>query len=318
MTQQNETNQHPQHDVIIVGGGAAALSAALVLARAQARVLVIDGGQPRNAPAEHMHGFLSRDGMPPADFLATGRREVVGYGGIIRSAQVAMIDRAPVGTFTATLDDGSIETARALLIATGLTDELPDIPGVRERWGSTVHHCPYCHGFEVSGQNIAVIGSPATPMSLKQAGLLRRYSDRVSFVTNGIPLDPAHRNRLEAFGVRVIDGTVDRLVGAAGSLDGIALTDGTTVDCEAAFIAPRPRPNDALLVSLGCAVDPVTGLVVATATGDTSVPGVWAAGNVVTPTAQVITAAGAGSAAALAINGWLLEHDLDAAVAARP
>ncbi len=315
-------NEQNQHDVIIVGGGAAGLSAALVLARAQARVLVIDGGEPRNAPAEHMHGFLSRDGMPPADLLATARREVTGYGGMIRSAKVAMVETTAPGTVNptcaVTLGDSRVEVARALLIATGLTDELPDIPGVRERWGGSVHHCPYCHGFEVSGQNVAVIGSPNTAFSLKQAGLLRRYSDRITFITNGIPLDPSQRNSLQAFDISVLDGTVDHLTGTAGALDGIALTDGKTVPSEAVFVAPRPRPNDALLTSLGCEVDSATGLVRVNSTGDTSVPGVWAAGNVVTPTAQVITAAGAGSASALAINSWLLERDLAAAVAARP
>ncbi len=325
---QRPTAPPAQHDVIIVGGGAAALSAALVLSRAQARVLVIDGGKPRNAPAEHMHGFISRDGMPPADFLATARREVTSYGGVIHPANVTSITgTGPGGPFTVTLDDGGAATGRAVLIATGLTDVLPEIPGVRERWGGSVHHCPYCHGFEVSGMNVAVIGSANVAFSVKQAGLLRRYSDQITFVTNGIPLDKAQRDGLAAFDIAVIDGVVDHIIGPSDpgastgvgtDVDGLALVDGTIVACEAAFVAPRPRPNDALLLSLGCDVDLTTGLVTVTATGDTTVTGVWAAGNVVTPSAQVITAAGAGSAAALAISGWLLEQDLAAALAARP
>ena len=155
-------------------------------------------------------------------------------------------------------------------------------------------------------------------MSLKQSGLLRRFSDHLTFVTNGIELTPAGWHRLEAFGVRVIDGTVSHLVGQPGSLDGVALADGTTIEREAAFIAPHQRPNDGLLRSLGCEIDSSTGFVTANEVGQTSVPGVWAAGNVVTPSAQVITAAGAASVSAIATNGWLLQKDLDTASAGRP
>lgn len=311
------TNQG-HHDVVIIGAGAAGLSAALVLARAQANVLLIDAGEPRNAAATHMHGFISRDGIPPAEFLEMGRREVAGYGGIILSASVQAIDARDDGYFTVTLGDSTVKTARALLVATGLTDELPHVPGLRDRWGTLVHHCPYCHGFEVLNQKIAVIGGPMREMSLRQAGLLRRFTDDVTFVTNGVELTPVDRHRLTSFEVRVVDGTVSHLLGRPGTLDGVALIDGTTIECEAAFIAPRQQPNDGLLRSLGCEINPDAGLVATDEFGQTSVPGVWAAGNVVTPSAQVITAAGAGSASAIAINGWLLHKDIDAASAARP
>lgn len=305
------------HDVIIVGAGAAGLSAGLVLARARVRTLLLDTGEPRNAPATAMHGFVSRDGMPPAEFLAAGRREVLHYGGVVRSARVRRVDRRADGAFVATLDGGDAVTARALLIASGLTDELPLIPGLRDRWGGSVHHCPYCHGHEVRDRSIVVIGGSQPEVSLRQTGLLRRYSDRVRFVTNGIPLSPLDRTRLESIDVEVMDGVVTHMVGASGSLTGLGLADGRELECEAVFVAPRPKPNDTLLTDLGCERDPATGFVAVTATGETSVPGVWAAGNVVTPTAQVITAAGAGSASAIAISGWLLHHDLEAAVAAR-
>lgn len=306
------------HDVIVIGAGAAGLSAGLVLARAQARVLLLDAGEPRNAPAAHMHGFVTRDGMPPADFLAEGRREVAGYGAEISSDRVAGVERNATGGFAVTLASGRIRNARALLVATGLWDELPDIPGLREGWGSWVHHCPYCHGYEVRDQAIVVIGTPARDMSIKQAGLLRRYSDRVSLVTNGIDLTPAERHRLGAFGVSVVDGAVGRIehVEHDDAATTVVLADGSTIAADAVFVAPRMRPTDELLHSLGCAADPATGLMAVDPTGRTSVPGVWAAGNVVTPAAQVITAAGAGSTSAIAINGWLLELDLDAAAAA--
>lgn len=306
-----------RHDAIIIGAGAAGLNAGLVLARAQADVLLIDAGEPRNAPAAQMHGFVSRDGIPPAEFLAMGRREVAGYGGTFQSATVRAIDVGGDGAFTLTLADGTVEAARAVLLATGLRDELPDLRGLHARWGTLVHHCPYCHGHEVLGRAIAVIGGPAREMSLKQAGLLRRYSDHVTFLTNGIGLTAIERHRLTAFGVRVVDGTVSHLVGGPGLLDGVALKDGTMVGCEAAFIAPLQRPNDGLLRSLGCAEDTATGLIATDGAGATSVPGVWAAGNVVTPGAQVVSAAGAGSSSAIAINGWLLQQDFKAAAPAR-
>ncbi len=309
--------QRKHHDVIIVGGGAAGLSAGLVLARAQADAVLIDAGEPRNAPATEMHGFLSRDGVPPSDFLEMGRQEFLGYGGIIRAATVTSVAQVDADQFSLTFRDGSTQTARALLIATGLTDELPLIPGVRERWGTVVHHCPYCHGFEVLGTTITVLGGQNKEYSLRQAGLLRRFGEDVTFVTNGLDLSKVEQGRLEAFGVRVIHGVVSHLIGQPGLLRGVGLTGGATVPCEAVFIAPRPRPNDALLRSLGCDVDAASGLITVDQFGHTSVPGVWAAGNVVTPSAQGITAAGAGSASAIAINGWLLQKDLDAAFAAR-
>lgn len=306
------------HDVIILGAGAAGLSAGLVLARAQARVLLLDSGAPRNAAAREMHGFLSRDGMPPAEFAEVGRREVIDAGGAVLAASATALTGDAERGFTVTTADGSAAQARAVLVATGLHDEIPDIAGLGERWGTLVHHCPYCHGYEVRGQALVVIGGAARAMSLKQAGLLRRYSERVTVVSNGIEFTDAERTRLESIGVQVVVGAVAAFLGRPGALDGVALVDGRTVACDAVFVAPVPRAHDALLRSLGCAEDETSGLIAVDAAGQSSVPGVWAAGNVVTPGAQVISAAGAGSTAAIAINGWLLEKDLDAASAARP
>lgn len=305
-------------DVAIVGAGAAGLSAALVLARAQARVTLIDAGAPRNAAAAEMHGFISRDGIAPGSFLELGRQEVVKYGGVLVPDSVRDVAHSPDGSFELVVYGGAELFARAMLIATGLTDQLPHIPGLRERWGSLVHHCPYCHGYEVRGKAIAVIGVGLKEASMKQASLLRSYSGHVLFISNGLDLTPQEHQRLEDFGIVVVEGTVSHLVGASGSLDGVGLTDGRTVACDVAFVAPRPRANDQILRTLGCEVDAITGLVHVDNFGQTSVAGVWAAGNVVTPTAQVVTAAGAGSASAIAINGWLLNQDLDAATAARP
>lgn len=302
------SNAH--RDVIIVGGSAAGLSAGLVLARAQLNVLIIDGGQPRNAPAHHMHGFLSRDGISPSEFLLTGRAEAIRYGAQIESERVATVLPHPEGGFEVQMENGAIEIGRALLIATGLKDEIPTIPGVQERWGSLVHHCPYCHGFEVLNQRIAVLGGGIKAMSIKQAGLLRRYSNDVDYLANEEELTETEKDILQSLGVRIINSGVSHIIGEAGTLTGVGFNDGSTLDFDAVFVAPSMKPNDEMLRALNCQINTKTNLIDANEVGQTSVPGVWAAGNVVNPFAQVITAAGAGSASAIAISGWLLQEDI--------
>ena len=156
----------PDYDVVVVGGGAAGLNAALVLGRARRRVAVVDAGAPRNAPAAHMQGFLSRDGMSPADLLAAGRAEVTGYGVELVDDQVVAIEAG----FVVRLAGGRVLQARRILLATGVRDELPEIPGVRERWGRDLLHCPYCHGWEVRDQPIGVLGTAARLGRARAAG----------------------------------------------------------------------------------------------------------------------------------------------------
>ncbi|RKT83615.1 thioredoxin reductase (NADPH) [Saccharopolyspora antimicrobica] len=300
-------------DAVIVGGGAAGLSAGVVLARAQYATLVVDGGAPRNGPAEHMHGYLTRDGMAPREFLATGRSELAKYGGELVRASVAGARRASDGTFELELGDGRTLRTRAVLVATGLTDELPDIPGLAERWASEVHHCPHCHGYEVKGQDIALIGSEMGAVSKHLAALLRRYSKSVTFCVNGVELSDVERQRLTDYGVRLVDAGVKRVVEGADTPVAIELDNGETVGCEAIFVAPRPVPHDSVLTALGAAKDPVSGFVAVDPQGATDVPGVWAAGNVVNPRAQVIASAGAGTTAAIGMSAWLLEQELGGA-----
>ena len=182
------------YDVVIVGGGAAGLSAALVLGRARRRVAVIDAGAPRNAPAAHMQGFLSRDGMPPAELLAAGRAEVTGYGVEIVNDQVHAIEPG----FVVRLAGGQVLTARRILVATGVGDELPDIPGVRERWGKDLLHCPYCHGWEVRDQPLGVLGTH--PCRCMHAQLVRQWSDDVVYFahTNDLHSDRAQPSSTHA------------------------------------------------------------------------------------------------------------------------
>jgi len=298
----------PVYDVVVVGGGAAGLSAALVLGRARRRVTVVDAGAPRNAPAAHMQGFLSRDGMPPAALLAAGRAEVTGYGVELVKDQVVGIEAG----FFVRLAGGQVLKARRILIATGVRDELPDIPGVRQRWGRDLLHCPYCHGWEVRDQPIGVLGTQ--PGSAQHAQLVRQWSDDVTFFVHTYDLTSAERVQLEARGVRVVSGEVTRLVIEADRLTGVELTDGRLIPRTAVFIRPGSLPHaDGLLTGLGCQVD-TAGFVTVDATGRTSAPGVWAAGNVAAPRAQVITSAGAGSAAAIAINADLVHEDAERAV----
>ncbi|WP_028183426.1 NAD(P)/FAD-dependent oxidoreductase [Salinispora arenicola] len=283
-----------EHDVVIVGGGAAGLSAALVLGRARRRVAIVDAGEPRNAPARHMQGFLSREGMPPAELLAAGRAEVTGYGVELVAGTV---DRIEPG-FAVQLGGGRMLAARRVLVATGLRDEIPDIPGLRQRWARTVLHCPYCHGYEVRDRPLGVIASA------EHALLLCQWSPDVVYFPHTSTVSDEDRARLTARGVRIVEGEVARIA------DGEAqMADGTTIDRQAFFVRPRFVPTSNLLSDLGAAVE-AGGWAVVDSTGRTSVPGVWAAGNAVDPRAQVITAAGQGSAAAIAINNDLVNDDI--------
>lgn len=303
-----ETNGQ-SFDVVIVGGGAAGLSAALVLGRARRRVAVVDAGSPRNAPAAHMQGFLSRDGLPPAALLAVGRDEVTGYGVKLISDRVESIEPG----FDVHLADGPSLTARRILLATGVGDELPDIPGAHERWGRDLLHCPYCHGWEVRDRPLGVLGTH--PQSAEHAQLVRQWSDDVVFFAHTVELSPSDRTGLEARGIVIVDGIVGRLLVEDDRLVGVELEDGRSVARAALFIRPGNLPHhDGLLAGLGCELH-ATGFPVVDGTGRTSVAGVWAAGNVVDPRAQVITAAGAGSAAAIAVNADLVGEEAGNAAA---
>ncbi|MCM6777629.1 NAD(P)/FAD-dependent oxidoreductase [Nocardia sp. CDC159] len=304
----NETT----YDVVIVGGGAAGLSAALVLGRARRWVAVVDAGQPRNAPAEHMHGYLSRDGMPPAELLATGRREIADYGVELFDDRVVAAESAGCGlAFTIRLASGKLLRARRVLVATGLRDELPELPGVRERWGRDVLHCPYCHGYEVSDQPIALIGGDepgAAARAVHLALLLPQWSPDLVFFPHTQQLTEVERRRIRARGVRIVDGKVVRLAVADDALRGVELADGRAVARSVVFVAPTFVPDNAVLTALGCEIGS-DGWVVTDSAGRTSVAGVWAAGNVADPRMQVITAAGAACATAIAINADLVAED---------
>jgi thioredoxin reductase len=295
-------------DVAIIGGGPAGLSAALVLGRARRRVVVVDAGTPRNAAAAHMQGFLSRDGTPPADLLRAARAEVQRYG--VELVKDRVVD-ATAG-FMVRLAGGRTVEARRVLLATGAVDELPDVVGARERWGRDLLHCPYCHGWEVRDQPVGVLGTG--PGSVEHAHLLRQWTDDVIFFTHTFAVTTGERATLDARRIAVVDGSVERLVVTDDRLRAVRLADGRSVPRDALFIRPALRAHaDGPAAALGCELL-AGGLVRADASGRTSVAGVWAAGNAANPRAQVITAAGEGSAVAIAINNELVEDDVDNAV----
>jgi thioredoxin reductase len=310
-----------RHDVVVVGGGAAGLSGALALSRARRSVLVVDDGAPRNARAGHVHNYLGREGATPAELLASGRAEVAGYGGQFLDGRVAGAERADDG-FRVELEDGGIVHARRLLVTTGLVDELPDVPGVAELFGSDVLHCPYCHGWEVRDQAIGVLGSP---MGVHQALMWRQWSADVTYFqhTGPAPSDE-EREQLAARDIPVVTGVVESLAIDGGRLTGIRLAGGDVVPRVALVVAPRFTARAAVLTSLGLEAVPmemnghvVGSYVAADPTGATAVPGVWVAGNVADLRAQVISSAAAGLNAAAMLNADLIAEDVRLAVAAR-
>jgi thioredoxin reductase len=298
------------YDVVVIGGGAAGLSAALVLARARRTVVVIDGGEPRNAPATHMHGFLSRDGFPPSELLAAGRAEILGYGAECVTGVVTEVYRTDSG-FRVERSDGPPLSARRVLVATGLRDEIPDVPGVHERWGRDLLHCPYCHGHEVRNQPLGVLGG--TPSAVEHALLIRQWSDDVVYFPHTDVVSGEDSERLAARSIGVVSGQVARLVVSDDRLTGVELDNGGVVRRTAVFVRPRMVPSSDVLTTLGAATDD-HGWPMVDSTGRTSVTGVYAAGNAVNPRGQVITAAGEGSAAAIAINADLVDEDVTVAV----
>ncbi|MFI6866627.1 NAD(P)/FAD-dependent oxidoreductase [Nocardia sp. NPDC050406] len=305
-----------EYDAVVIGGGAAGLSGALMLARSRRSVLVIDAGAPRNAPADGIHGLLGREGMPPGELLERGRGEVRGYGGHVVSGEVTTVGREGDG-FVVTLADGASVRARRLLLTTGLVDELPDIPGLRERWGRDLVHCPYCHGWEIRDEAIGVLATG--PMSVHQAMLFRQLSSDVTFF--GTPATAEQAEELAARGIEVVEATVAGVEIADDRIVGVRLADGTVVPRSALTVGSRMTVRAKFLAGLGLQpIEHPSGMgdyLPADATGRTEVPGVWAAGNLTDLSAQVGAAAAAGAMAGAQINADLVAQETREAVAAR-
>jgi thioredoxin reductase len=299
----------------VIGGGAAGLNGALMLARSRRSVVVLDSGSPRNAPADGVHGLLGHDGISPLELVERGRAEVRRYGGQVVSADVVAA-HADGEQFVVTLADGRRVRARRLLIATGLLDELPDIPGVRELWGRDVLHCPYCHGWEVRDQAIGVLATG--PRAMHLVLLFRQLSDDIVLFSHTAPPTAEQAEELAALGIRVVGGAVSSLDVVNDRLAAVRLADGTLVDRAALVVTPWMVARAGFLTDLGLrpALHP-SGLgehIPTDATGRTDVAGVWAAGNVTDIAAQVGAAAAAGAFAAAQINADLVAEDTRSAV----
>jgi thioredoxin reductase len=311
-----------RYDVVVIGGGPAGLSGAVALSRSRRRVLVVDAGEPRNAPADGVHNYQAHEGAAPADLLAAGRAEVAMYGGTVVPGRVTAAERRDGGIFRVTLDDGRRTEARRLLVTTGLVDELPELPGLSERWGRDVLHCPYCHGWEARDRAIGVLATG--PLSVYQALMWRQLSADVTFFRHTAPApSDDEAEQLAALGIRVVDGEVTAVVVDGDRLTGVRLASGSVVDRDVVVVAPRFTARSELLTSLGLETaelvmnDAVVGTYVpADPMGATAVPGVWVAGNVTALQAQVISSAAAGLNAGAAINADLVAEDARAAVVA--
>jgi thioredoxin reductase/SAM-dependent methyltransferase len=306
-------------DVAVVGGSAAGLAAALQLGRQRRSVIVVDAGEPRNAPAAHMHGYLGHEGLPPSELTTVGREEVRRYGGEVLGGRVARVVRSNDDRFRVELVGGHSVVARRVLAATGLVDELPDIDGLAERWGRDVIHCPFCHGFEVRDRPIVQIVTH--PMGLHTAGLFRQLTARLTLVLHDhVDVDRSQVDVLRAAGVELIHGQVRRIVLDDGNLSGVELSDGQRIEAGAVAVGPRFRARTEPFASLGLRTAPhPTGLgdfVETDATGATAVPGLYAAGNVTDPSQQVSQAAANGSRVGAMISFSLADDDIRAA--ARP
>ncbi|RSN60382.1 thioredoxin reductase [Streptomyces sp. WAC 04229] len=304
------------YDVVVVGGGAAGLSAALVLGRSRLRTLVVDAGEPRNTPSDHMQGYLTRDGMPPAEFLALGREEIARYG--VELVRDRAVDVSRDGDFAVRLAGGDTVRARRLIVTTGLKDELPAVPGVAERFGRDVLHCPFCHGWEVRDGHFGVLAT--SPLSVHQALMVSGWSDDVTLFLHTVAeeeLSDDDLRRLAAAGVKVVPGEVAALRIEDDRLTGVRLADGSAHDRSVVFVAPRAVPQTGLMERLGADLQetPFGAYPVVDPTGRTSVPGVWTAGNAMGFGEQVVHAASGGYRAAAAIAGDLIMSKLDATLA---
>ncbi|MEO5987299.1 MAG: NAD(P)/FAD-dependent oxidoreductase [Candidatus Eisenbacteria bacterium] len=297
-------------DAVIVGGGPAGLSAALVLGRCRRRVLVCDEGHPRNAASHALHGYLSRDGIPPAELLRIGREHLRPYE-TVQSRSVGVTDARPLkGHFAVTLADGSSVAARKVLLATGVTDLLPPLAGMHDFYGSSVFHCPYCDGWELRDQRLAVYGKGEHGSKL--AFELTTWSTQLLLCTDGpSELNEDDCGRLHRLGIEIHQDKIRGLEGTAGILERIRFVDGTSVSCRAMFFSTGEAQSCGLAAQLGCKFTP-KGTVNTGEYETTNIPGLYVAGDASRDVQAVIVAAAEGYEAAVAINTALAREDLDA------
>lgn len=303
----NDSRPLPPFDAVIVGGGPAGLSAALVLGRCRRRVLVCDDGHQRNAASKELHGFLTRDGIPPLELLSIARNQLNIYSTVeTRHAHVSNAVHAG-NHFEVTLEDGTRIPCRKLLLATGVSDNIPQLAGLPELYGRSVFHCPYCDGWEVRDQAVAIYGPPDAACGL--ALEMTAWTANLVVCTDGRPVDPQSVDRLARYGIAIREECVERLHGTAGQLERVTFASGPPHDCRALFLATGSRQRSNLAARLGCTFNEKG----AVATGEyetTNIPGLYVAGDASRLVHLAIVAAAEGAQAAFAINTALLKEDL--------
>lgn len=311
----DDETKNSHWDVLIVGAGSAGLTAALVLGRSRKKVLVCDTGRPRNAPATEAHGVLSRDGTPPSEILRIGREQLVPYPSVVlkQHAIVEILRSDPDGDypFSARLDDGSRVLARKILLAMGVKDELPNLPGVEELWGKSLFHCPYCHAWEVRDEPLAVLGNG--PMAFHLSLLLTGWTSDLVVCTNGqASFSSEERAKLEESGIAIDEKVISELDRTGERLRAIRFADGSELPRHGIFMPTRAVPEPALVRKLGCALTEA-GYIQADEFGQTSVPSVFAAGDIVGMPHSVAIAMGRATMAAFKLNADLTNERLASA-----
>jgi thioredoxin reductase len=287
------------YDVVVIGGGPAGLNGALILGRCLRKVLVIDSGKPRNRYATEMHGFLSRDGIKPEEFLTIAKAELFKYK-IEWIEDFAVNCQQIENNFKIETKQGKTFTAKKLLIATGLVDTLPDIPDIMSYYGKSIHHCPYCDAYEVRGEPIAVFGNNLA--AARKAVSLKTWTQNITLITGGKnKLRKPDINLLGKNNIRILDKSIRKLIGAEGILNHIELNDRETISCRAIFFPPQPKQHSDIVYQLNCTVNN-KGIVKTDKAHKTNVRGVYVAGDADRDMQQVIIAAAEGARAAMNIN----------------
>jgi thioredoxin reductase len=290
------------YDVIVIGGSFAGQSAAMQLARARRKVLIIDGRKPRNRFAETAHGFLGQDGKPPAAIIAEASRQLAAYKTVTQREGEAVEIHRQGNAFALTLADGTMLKASRIVLATGVRDELPDIRGLQSRWGKTVLHCPYCHGYEVADRPLGVLAG--NPMSVHQAQMIPDWGTTTYFTQGIWEPDAEQAALLDARGITVISSPVVELLGNTPELEAVRLEDGRVLPLGGLFIAPKTHLASPLAEQLGCAIEhgPTGPFIRVDSFQQTSVAGIYAAGDAATAMANATMASAAGVMAGVAAH----------------